>query len=76
MSMLASQGAFLSIVFWSWIGLLISVFVFWRVRHLWLKRSPPLNDRSTYSQRLAKRLRDRQAKRLESQPVSKPRHRR
>lgn len=49
---------------WIWISLLISMFVFWRLRHLWLKCHPPLDVRTKYSRRLSKRLKDRQAMRL------------
>ena len=58
-----------------WMGLLISVFVFWRLRRIWLKRHPPMAVRVKYSRRLAKRLRDRQAMRLKYRNTPKSRHR-
>ena len=41
MSMQAAQVALFAKLFWIWIGLLISVFVFWRLRRIWLKRQVP-----------------------------------
>ncbi|WP_238385780.1 hypothetical protein, partial [Acidovorax sp. SD340] len=61
MSMQAAQVVLFAKLFWIWIGLLTSVFVFWRLRRIWLKRHPPMAVRVKYSRRLAKRLRDRQA---------------
>ena len=55
MSMQAAQVALFAKLFWIWIGLLISVFVFWRLRRIWLKRHPPMAVRVKYSRRLAKR---------------------
>lgn len=54
MSMQAAQVALFAKLFWIWIGLLISVFVFWRLRRIWLKRHPPMAVRVKYSRRLAK----------------------
>ena len=76
MSMQAAQGALFAKLFWIWISLLVSVFVFWRLRHMWLKRHPPMDVRTKYSRRLAKRLRDRQITRLKCRTTGKPRHRR
>ena len=44
---------------WIWISLIASVLTFWRLRHIWLKRHPERNKSLKYSQRLAKRMRDR-----------------
>lgn len=63
-------------LFWIWISLLISVFVFWRLRHLWLKYHPPQEDKTKYSQRLSKRLRVRRAPRLKAKNPHRPGHRR
>lgn len=76
MSMPAAEGGLFAKLFWIWIGLLISVFVFWRLRHMWLKRHPPMEMRTTYSRRLAKRLRERQAVRLKCRTTGKPQNRR
>ena len=76
MSMQAAQVALFAKLFWIWIGLLISVFVFWRLRHIWLKRHPPMEIRTKYSRRLAKRLRERQAVRLKCRTTGKPQNRR
>ena len=73
MSMQAAQVALFAKLFWIWIGLLISVFVFWRLRRIWLKRHPPMAVRVKYSRRLAKRLRDRQAMRLKHRKTPKSR---
>ena len=75
MSMQAAQVALFAKLFWIWISLLVSVFVFWRLRHMWLKRHPPMDVRTKYSRRLAKRLRDRQAMRLKYRNTPKSRHR-
>lgn len=75
MSMQVAQVALFAKLFWIWIGLLTSVFVFWRLRRIWLKRHPPLDVRLKYSRRLAKRLRDRQAMRLKYRKAPKSRHR-
>lgn len=76
MSMQAAQVALFAKLFWIWIGLLISVFVFWRLRRIWLKRHPPMDIKIKYSRRLAKRLRDRQAMRFKHRktPKSRCRH--
>ena len=73
MSMQPVQDGLFTKLFWIWIGLLISVLVFWSLRHLLLKYHPPLEERTKYSQRLANRLRERQALRLPSRPPKKPR---
>ena len=44
---------------WIWISLIATVLTFWRLRHIWLKRHPERNKSLKYSQRLAKRMRDR-----------------
>ena len=75
MSMQAAQVALFAKLFWIWIGLLTSVFVFWRLRRIWLKRHPPMAVRVKYSRRLTKRLRDRQAMRLKYRKTPKSRHR-
>lgn len=75
MSLQGIQDSLFAKLFWIWIGLLISVFVFWGLRHLWLKFHPPLEVRPKYSRRLAERLRNRQATRLKCRPPRKPRHR-
>ena len=75
MSMQAAQVAPFAKLFWIWIGLLTSVFVFWRLRRIWLKRHPPMDIEIKYSRRLAKRLRDRQAMRLKHRKTPKSRHR-
>lgn len=59
MSMQAAQVALFAKLFWIWIGLLTSVFVFWALLRIWLKRHPPMAVKVKYSRRLAKRLRDR-----------------
>lgn len=46
MSMQAAQGGLFAKLFWIWISLLVSVFVFWRLRHMWLKRHPPMDVRT------------------------------
>jgi hypothetical protein len=51
---------------WIWVGLLLCIFVFWKLRQVWLKHHRPLDKRAKYTQRLAKRLRERQASRLKS----------
>ena len=71
MSMQAAQVALFAKLFWIWIGLLTSVFVFWRLRRIWHKRHPPMAVRVKYSRRLAKRLRDRQAMRLKHRKTPK-----
>lgn len=76
MSMLVAQTGPFAKLFWIWIGLLTSVFVFWGLRHMWLKRHPPIDAQAKYSRRLAKRLRDRQAMRLKCRCTGKPRPRR
>lgn len=75
MSLQVAQDGLFAKLFWIWISLLISVFVFWRLRHLWLKLHPPLDVRTKYSRRLTKRLRDRQALRLKCRTPRKPRPR-
>nr|WP_296336202.1 hypothetical protein [uncultured Acidovorax sp.] len=52
---------------WIWISLIVTVLTFWRVRHIWLKRHPERNKNLKYSQRLAKRMRDRRLAQLRSQ---------
>lgn len=76
MSLQVVQDGLFAKLFWIWISLLISVFVFWRLRHLWLKFHPSLDVRTKYSRRLAKRLRERQARRLKSTTHKRPRVRR
>ena len=76
MSMQAAQGGLSTKLFWIWIGLLISGFVFWRLRHMWLKRHPTMEIRTKYSRRLAKRLRERQALRFKCRTTETPRNRR
>ena len=44
---------------WIWISLIATVLTFWRLRHIWLKRHPERNKSLKYSQRVAKRMRDR-----------------
>ncbi|CAN7420351.1 MULTISPECIES: hypothetical protein [Pseudomonadota] len=53
-------------LFWIWISLIVTVITFWRVRHMWLKRHPERDKGLKYSQRLAKRLRDRRVLQLQS----------
>jgi len=43
---------------------------------MWLKRHPPMEIRTKYSRRLAKRLRERQAVRLKCRTTGKPQNRR
>lgn len=43
MSMQAAQVALFAKLFWIWIGLLTSVYVFWRLRRTWLKRHPSMD---------------------------------
>ncbi|PJI96518.1 hypothetical protein CLU85_1266 [Acidovorax sp. 69] len=75
MSMPADQGGLFAKLFWIWIGLLTSVFVFWRLRHMWLKRHPPIDGKAKYSRRLAKRLREQQSMRTKRPTTRKPRRR-
>ena len=75
MSMQPVQDGLFTKLFWIWIGLLISVLVFWSLRHLWLKYHPPLEVRTKYSRRLAKRLREKQALRFQSRSPKRPRSR-
>lgn len=75
MSMQPVQDGLFTKLFWIWIGLLISVLVFWSLRHLWLKYHPPLEVRTKYSRRLAKRLRETQALRFQSRSPKRPRSR-
>lgn len=75
MSMQPVQDGLFTKLFWIWIGLLISVLVFWSLRHLWLKYHPPLEVRTKHSRRLAKRLRENQALRLQSRSPKRPRSR-
>ena len=56
MSMQAAQVALFAKLFWIWIGLLISVFVFWRLRRIWLKRHPPMAGGGKDRPRLGQRL--------------------
>lgn len=51
---------------WIWISLIATVLTFWRVRHMWLKRHPERNKSIKYSQRLAKRMRDRRLVQMRS----------
>ncbi|OYY25893.1 MAG: hypothetical protein B7X79_07050 [Acidovorax sp. 17-64-282] len=75
MSMQPVQDGLFTKLFWIWIGLLISVLVFWSLRHLWLKYHPPLEVRTKHSRRLAKRLRENQALRFQSRSPKRPRSR-
>lgn len=78
MSMQVAHGGPFDKLFWIWLGLLTSVFMFWRLRGWWLKRRPrpPIGVKTKYSRRLVKRLRDRPAKRTRCQGIPKLRHRR
>ena len=58
MSSQVAQGELFIKLLWIWISLLISMFVIWRLRHLWLKCHPPLDVPTKYSRRLSKRLKD------------------
>ncbi len=76
MSSQVSPDELFTKLFWIWISLLISVFVFWRVRHFWLKYHPPKEDKTKYSKRLSKRLRVRREPRLKAKNPRRPGHRR
>lgn len=76
MSSQASPDQLFTKLFWIWISLLICVFVFWRLRHLWLKNHPSQDVKTTYSRRLSKRLRVHRALRLKVKKSRKPCHRR
>jgi hypothetical protein len=53
---------------WIWVGLLLCIFVFWKLRQVWLRHHQPLDKGAKYTQRLARRLRERHAARLKSKP--------
>ncbi|RYH65509.1 MAG: hypothetical protein EON54_05700 [Alcaligenaceae bacterium] len=78
MSTQVAHGGPFDKLFWIWLGLLTSVFVFWRLRGWWLKRRPrpAMEVKTKYSRRLAKRLRVRQAMRTGCQDIPKLRPRR
>ena len=51
-----------------WVGLLLCIFVFWKLRQVWLRHHQPLDKGTKYTRRLSRRLRERQAARLKSKP--------
>lgn len=42
---------------WIWVGLLLCIFVFWKLRQVWLRHHQPLDKGAKYTQRLARRAR-------------------
>lgn len=52
---------------WLWLGFVITVLAFWRVRTLWIRHHPEREKPMKYSVRLAKRLKERKRVQMQLQ---------